>query len=224
MSHTSPDYLALTWRGGKLFALKSQPPKNQPFLVMMESADKPDSAQVVVDPNRLNPKGTTAIDFFVPSRDGRLVAVSLSEGGSEQGTVHVYETANGKELADVIPRVNGATAGGSLRLEWRTAPASTTPAILAATSVPRKTWTSINRFISTSSVRRPSDDVYVIGKEFPRDRRDLAGKLSRRPLPAGDRRQWRWRRFRSLSHGPVRALDAAHAVQRSGKGHDVRCR
>jgi prolyl oligopeptidase len=115
MKNTSPDYTALTFWAGKLFALKSQPPKNQPFLVTLKSADDPESAHTVVDPNRLNPKGTTAIDFFVPSRDGRLVAVSLSEGGSESGDVHVFEVDTGKERkADRIPRVNGATAGGSL--------------------------------------------------------------------------------------------------------------
>ncbi len=111
---TSPDYVALRYQAGMLFALKSQPPKNQPFLVTLKSADDPASAHVVLDPNKLNPKGTTAIDFYVPARDGKHVAVSLSEGGSEEGSVHVYETATGKELPDVIPRVNGGTAGGSL--------------------------------------------------------------------------------------------------------------
>src|SRR5208282_5280725 len=62
----------------------------------------------------IDPKGTTAIDFYVPSLDGRLVAVSLSEGGTEDGTVHVYEVATGKKRADVIARVNGGTAGGSV--------------------------------------------------------------------------------------------------------------
>src|SRR5262249_48076698 len=50
---------------------------------------------------------------YLPSGDARLVAVSLSEGGTEDGTVHVYERATGKETGDVIPRVNGGTAGGS---------------------------------------------------------------------------------------------------------------
>src|SRR5262249_10227715 len=42
------------------------------------------------------------------------VAVSLSKGGSESGDVHVYEAATGKEQGDVVPRVNGGTAGGSV--------------------------------------------------------------------------------------------------------------
>ena len=45
-------------------------------------------------------------------RDGKLVAVSLSQGGTEEGTVHVFDVATRKQLPDVIPRVNGGTAGG----------------------------------------------------------------------------------------------------------------
>ncbi len=107
-------YNDVTWRPGWLFALKFAPPKQQPFLVALKSADDAASERVVVDPNALDPVGTTAIDFFVPSQDGRLVAVSLSRGGSESGDVHVYETATGRETGEVVPRVNGGTAGGSV--------------------------------------------------------------------------------------------------------------
>ena len=62
----------------------------------------------------IDKKGTTAIDWFFPSPDGKLVAVSLSEGGSESGDVHVYDVATGKQVFEVIPRVNGGTAGGDL--------------------------------------------------------------------------------------------------------------
>ena len=114
LSYPSPAYYGLAYRGDVLFAMKSQPPKEQPFLITLESPDKPASERVVVDPNRLDARGTTAIDFYVPSTDGKLVAVSLSEGGSESGDVHIFEVATGKALADVIPRVNGGTAGGGL--------------------------------------------------------------------------------------------------------------
>ena len=108
------NYGGLESRPGMLFAMKLQPPKQQPFLVVMKSADDLSSERVVLDPNELDPGGTTAIDFYVPSRDGRLVAVSLSHGGSESGDAHLYETATGRETGEVIPRVNGGTAGGSV--------------------------------------------------------------------------------------------------------------
>jgi prolyl oligopeptidase len=114
---SSSSYSALRYRNGFLFALKSQPPKEQPLLVWMKSANDPAAERIVVDPNRIDAKGGTEIDFFEPSHDGKLVAVSLSQGGSERGDVHVYDASNGQPLADVVPRVNNGTAGGSVA--WR---------------------------------------------------------------------------------------------------------
>ncbi len=110
----SPDHSALAFSGGVLFALKFAPPKNQPFLVTLKSADDPASAKIVCDPNTLDEQGATAIDFYVPSHDARWAAVCLSKKGSEQGDVTVYEVATGRALPDVVPRVNYPTAGGSV--------------------------------------------------------------------------------------------------------------
>src|SRR5262249_33049893 len=57
---------------------------------------------------------TTSIDWYVPAPDGQLVAVSLSHAGTEAGDVHLFETATGKKVHEVIPRVNTGTAGGDL--------------------------------------------------------------------------------------------------------------
>ena len=46
---------------------------------------------MLVDPNQIDSKGTTAIDWYEPSLDGKKVAVSLSKGGSEDGTLHFYD-------------------------------------------------------------------------------------------------------------------------------------
>src|ERR1041385_2981120 len=76
-------YSTLKYVGGRLFAIKRQPPKQQPFLLVMDWPGDPASANVVVDPNELDAKGGTTIDWYVPGPDGKLVAVSLSKGGSE---------------------------------------------------------------------------------------------------------------------------------------------
>src|SRR5712692_5454191 len=93
---------------------KFQPPKEQKFLITLGSVDDAASEKIVVDPNRLDSRGTTAIDWYVLSPDGRLVAVSLSRGGSEEGTLHVYDVESGTELSDLVLRVNCPTAGGSV--------------------------------------------------------------------------------------------------------------
>ena len=101
----------------QLFAMKSQPPKNQPLLVVLPPSADVGAERVILDPNELDDgKGRTTIDFYKPSYDGRHVAVSLSENGSEEGTAYVYDTANGQRLPDVVTGVNYPTAGGSI--EW----------------------------------------------------------------------------------------------------------
>ncbi|HEU4886749.1 MAG TPA: prolyl oligopeptidase family serine peptidase, partial [Thermoanaerobaculia bacterium] len=100
-------------RGGRLFALKNQPPKEQVLLVTLASVDDPGSERVLLDPMTLASDASISIDWFVPSVDGRIVAVSLSRGGSERGDLHFYDVATGKPLADMIPRVNYGTALGS---------------------------------------------------------------------------------------------------------------
>ena len=109
----SPDYYGGSFAAGTYFFMKDQPPKQQPFLVSLTSVMDVKSERVVVDPNVIDPSGGTSIDFYTHSLDGRYVAVSLSKNGTEDGALYVYQTASGKPLPDVIPRVNGGTAGGS---------------------------------------------------------------------------------------------------------------
>jgi len=100
----------------RLFAMKMQPPKNQPLLVALPPSGDVREERVVLDPNVLDPTGRTAIDFFTPSYDGKRVVVSLSKNGSEDGTAYVYDVATGHRLDDEIPGVTYPTGGGSV--EW----------------------------------------------------------------------------------------------------------
>jgi prolyl oligopeptidase len=107
-SKRGPTYEGFVSRG-KVFAMKTDPEKQHPFLVVLDSIDAPSSERVLADPDKGH-----AIDFFRPSTDGRYVAVSISGGGSESGDLHIYDSETGQALPDVIPRVNGGTAGGSV--------------------------------------------------------------------------------------------------------------
>ena len=109
-----PRYGSLRYAGATLFALKMQPPSQQAVLVAMVSEEDPASATVVVDPGAIDRSSGTSIDWYVPSPDGKLVAVSLSKGGSERGDAHVFDTATGAEVGEVVHRVNYGTALGSL--------------------------------------------------------------------------------------------------------------
>ena len=119
LSATSADRFALRMVKDKLFAMKAQPPMQQDFLVVMGSPDKAKTEadlkeRVLVDPNKLDATGRTTIDWYVVSPDGKLVAVSMSVGGTESGTVHVIEVESGKDTGEVVPYANSGTAGGSL--------------------------------------------------------------------------------------------------------------
>jgi prolyl oligopeptidase len=112
-SEESARYYDLQERKGRIFALRFKPPAQQPVLVRLSSLEAPALWRTVFDPNAYNTNGTTSMDWYAASPDGRLVAVSLSEGGSEQGTLHFFEVDTGRMLADEIPRVQFPTGGGS---------------------------------------------------------------------------------------------------------------
>ncbi|HEY9022671.1 MAG TPA: hypothetical protein VIP05_00130, partial [Burkholderiaceae bacterium] len=114
MSSTSNSYSGLEERGGVIFALKYAPPKQQPLLVTLASVDDTAGEHVVFDPNVVAANGSLAIDFYRPSLDGKRVAISVSENGSEDGTLRFVDVATGQELPDRIPRVAFPTGGGDV--------------------------------------------------------------------------------------------------------------
>ncbi len=163
----SVGYGSLQTAGGLLFAVKRQPPAEQALLVVVGDAFDAASERVVFDPNRFDLTGRTAIDWYVPSFDGAKVAVSLSRAGTESGDVHVLSTVTGEPTGDVVPRVNGGTAGGSLA--WTASGDG-----FFYTRYPRPGETPDDELGFDVHVHRhplggnPASDPYEIGREFPR--------------------------------------------------------
>lgn len=103
--------------GSRLLAMRRESGRQQPMLVAFDDAaavlaDQPVEPRILFDPATL-PGGAT-IDWYVPSPSGELVAVSVSLSGTESGDVRVLKVADGSPTGEVVPRVNGGTAGGSL--------------------------------------------------------------------------------------------------------------
>jgi prolyl oligopeptidase len=113
IADTSAIYSLNDCRGGIIFATRFKPPAQQPVLVRLKSVFPPALRKAVFDPNLWNTNGTTAMDWSAPSTDGRLMAVCLSENGSENGVLHFFQTDTGRPLPDIIPGVQYPTGGGS---------------------------------------------------------------------------------------------------------------
>ena len=102
---SSVTYGSVQQSGTTYFAIKQQPPKQQPFVVTIDDLDYLATETVVVDPNEIDPTGRTAIEFFEPSPDGSLIAISLAKDGSEDGVLHVYDVRSREVVGTPIPRV-----------------------------------------------------------------------------------------------------------------------
>jgi len=163
----SAAYFALQYRAGTLFAMKFDPAKQQPYLVAMSSPDAASSARVIVDPNAGSDKGSISIQFYVPSLDGKLVAAALTENGSEDSTGRVFDTATGKELGDRVPRVNFATAGGSIA--WnRDGTGFYYTRYPQGNERPPEDANFYQQVYFHKLGADTAADTYVIGKDFPR--------------------------------------------------------
>jgi prolyl oligopeptidase len=91
---------------GRYFYFRRDGRQNQPVLYWREGVDGAD--RVAIDPNTLSEAGTTALDWYYPSEDGRLLAYGLSENGSEESVLHILELDTGRQLPDRISRMRAA--------------------------------------------------------------------------------------------------------------------
>jgi prolyl oligopeptidase len=80
--------------------------QNQPVLLVRDGVDGAD--RVAVDPNALSADGTTALDWYQPSPDGRFLAFGLSADGSERSVLHVLSLDTLALLPDGIPHTRAA--------------------------------------------------------------------------------------------------------------------
>ena len=162
-----PSILGAEVVANKIFAFKSDPSKQQAFVVVANSPDDPASEKAVCDPNSIDPSGATAIDWFVPSPDGKTVAVSLSKHGTEDGDLCFFDVETGKQLPDVIKHVQFPTGGGSAA--W-----TKDSTAVFYTRYPRegeRPAEDLHFYMQVyfHKLGSPeSEDTYSIGKEFPK--------------------------------------------------------
>ncbi|HSB85869.1 MAG TPA: prolyl oligopeptidase family serine peptidase [Ilumatobacteraceae bacterium] len=96
-------------RGDRLFVLERAAGADQFALVLRSAVDNDEPPRVLLDPAQRAADGAVAIDWFEPSTDGALVAIGLSEGGTEQSTLSVLDVSTGSLLDDTIPNTRAST-------------------------------------------------------------------------------------------------------------------
>jgi prolyl oligopeptidase len=93
--------------GDYYFRTRREGTQNQPVLYVRKGVDGKDD--VLVDVNTLATDGTVALDWWVPSHDGKYVTYGTSKSGDEISTLHIIVTATHKALPDTIERTRAAS-------------------------------------------------------------------------------------------------------------------
>jgi len=107
-------YESFQVRQGHLFALRFDPGKAGPKLVVFSSPEDMTSERTILDTTAFLPGKIFQIDWYSVSPDGTRVGLALSTGGSEDGSLYVVDAATGRQLGETVPRVQFATGGGAM--------------------------------------------------------------------------------------------------------------
>ena len=95
-----------TEAGGRYFYSRRAGDQDQPVVYMRNGLDGDE--QSLLDPNSMSADGTTTVDWFVPSKDGTLLAYGKSVQGTETSTMYLRDVGSGEDLNDVFPKVRFA--------------------------------------------------------------------------------------------------------------------
>jgi prolyl oligopeptidase len=93
-------------RAGRYFFERREGLQNQAVLFVRDGDAEERS---LIDPNAINSAGTTALDWWYPSEDGRLLAYGLSESGDERSMLYILDVASGGSLPDQISNTRAAS-------------------------------------------------------------------------------------------------------------------
>lgn len=107
LSSALPQISGLSMAGERIFYLWRDADARVPVLMVRDpdgaSVQQKGPSRVLFDPDRARGEGHHAIDWYVPSPDGRYVACGVSPSGSENSTLQVIDAGRGVVLDDTIP-------------------------------------------------------------------------------------------------------------------------
>jgi prolyl oligopeptidase len=86
--------------GKRYFYMRNSGLQNQSQLFVRKGLSG--EPKLLIDPNSWAKDGATALDDWVPSKNGKLLAYSVQDGGTDWRLIRVMDTATGKVLSDEI--------------------------------------------------------------------------------------------------------------------------
>jgi prolyl oligopeptidase len=96
-------------KGGRYFQFMNSGLQNQDVLYVYESLN--DEPRILLDPNTLSNDGTTALNNWSVSHDGKWLAYAISSSGSDWQTWYIRNVDDGKDLPESLEwsKFSGAT-------------------------------------------------------------------------------------------------------------------
>ena len=175
---------APVWRGERQFFTRRGPGQEHEVLLI---ADADGTERALIDPVALDRSGSTTLDAWFPSPDGRRLAYLISAGGTEQSLLRVMDVTTGETVDGPIDRaahVAWLPGGSAFYYQRRLAPGQ----------VPDGEGVYHRRVYLHRVGTDPDRDVLVFGERLAR---------TAYPVPVVSR-DGRWLRL-SLDWGPWRA-------------------
>lgn len=87
-------------RGNTYFYQKNDGLQDQPVLYKQTGLDG--APEVLIDPNTLSADGTVALMLLSFSKDGALLAYSVSDGGSDWQQIRIRDVATGEDMPETL--------------------------------------------------------------------------------------------------------------------------
>jgi len=111
ISGDTTSYYSVQRIGDTAWFMKYAPPKQQPFLVQTDADGNAESEKVIFDPAATDETGSTSIEWYRVAPNARLIAIALTVAGAEIANLHIFDLTSGERVDEILPRVNGPTAG-----------------------------------------------------------------------------------------------------------------
>ena len=135
--------------------------------------------RVLLDPNTLSKDATIALGEFVPSPDGKLLAYSLSDGGTDWRTWHFRDVATGKDLPDVLRFIKFVPVAWTADSQAL----STTRAIRCAPTARGDDTQAARSLLAPARRSAGRDDPLIFKVDRSSDAQSVRADLRRRSLP-----------------------------------------